>query len=220
MKRIVGYILFTLLSGCYVPNDIPNSEFSFEFNGRVEKLEDAFFNSNLNYKDIPSNGFQKRPEYKFHIKRNDSIIDYNVALSDCQSIYSLVKWNDDWNCKSSYLQVWNFTHNLDSLSIKKAREIFNDEVITKLKPIFKSLTNVYRWEVKRFSEDSVYVDILNQKGELRKRHYYSMDTIENSIVNKKIVSFVGDSVTIYRKNASQRYMYFESKKTLHNNLYN
>lgn len=202
-----------------MPNDIPNSEFSFEFTGRVEKLEDAFFNADLNYEDIPSNGFQKRPEYAFNIKRNDTIIDYKAALSDCQSIYSLAKWNDDWNCESSYVQVWNFKHNLDSLSVYKAKEIFNDEVITKLKPIFESLTDEYKWEIRRFNEDSVYVDILNQNNELRKRHYYSMDTIGNSIANKKIVSFVGDSVIIYKKNASQRYMYFESKKTLHNNDY-
>ena len=219
MKRIKLYILLILLVGCYVPNDPPTSEFSFEFKGRVEKLEDAFFNSNLNYNDIPSNGFQRLPEYSFEINRRDTVIEYKVTLSDCQSIYSLVKWNDDWKCESSYVQIWDFTHNLDTLPIKKAKEIFKNEIISKLKPVFNNLTDEYRWEIKRFNEDSVFVDILNQNNELRKRHYYSMDTIGNSIANKKILSFVGDSVIIYKKNASQRYMYFESKKTLHNNGY-
>jgi len=216
MRRILSYILLISLSSCYEPNDIPNSEFSFVFKGRVEKLEDAFFISNLNYKEIPSNGFQRRPEYSFNIKRNDTVINYKVALTDCQSIYSLVKWDDNQNCKSSYVQIWNFTHNLNSLSVNKAKEIFNSEVIRKLRLIFRNVKNEYKWEIKRFNEDSVYVDIVNQNNKLRKRHYYSMDTIGNSIANKKIVSFIGDSVIIYKKNASQRYMYFESKKTLHN----
>ena len=220
MKRIKLYILLILLNGCYVPNDGPKSEFSFGFDGRVERLEDAFFSSKLNYKENDLKDWQMVQEYLFEIKRNDTIIDYKVTLGDCQSIFSLVKWNDDWKCDSSYVVVREFKHNLDSLPIKKAKEIFDVAVINKIRPNYNNLTSMYRWEVKRIKEDSVIVDILNQNNKLRKRHFFSMDTIGNSIKNKKIVSFVGDSVIIYTKMESQRFMYLESKKTLHNNGYN
>jgi uncharacterized protein YkvS len=220
MKRIKIYISLILLSGCYVPNDPPTSEFSFGFDGRVEKLEDAFFSAKLDYKENSFKDWQRAPEYLFKLKRNDTLIDYRVTLGDCQSIYSLVKWNDDWKCDSSYVQIWNFKHNLDTLPTNKAKEIFDIDIISKIRPIFDNLTTEYKWEINRIREDSVVVDILNQNNELRKRHFYSMDTIGNSIANKKIVSFIGDSVVIYTKMESQRFMYIESKKTLHNNAYN
>lgn len=216
MKRINIYILLILLSGCYVPNDPPTSDFSFEFNGRVEKLEDAFFSADLDYKENSFKSLQKAPEYLFKIIRNDTLIDYTVTLSDCQSIFSLVKWNEDWKCNSSYVRIWNFKHNLDTLSTNYAKKIFDEEIINKIRPIFNNLTIEYRWEINRIKEDSIVVNILNQNNELRKRYYYSMDTIGNSIANKKIVSFIGDSVVIYTKMESQRFMYIESKKTLHN----
>ena len=219
MKRIKLYILLIFLSGCYVPNDPPKSEFSFGFDGRVEKLEDAFFSAKLSYKENDLKDWQMVQEYLFEIKRSDTIIDYKVTLGDCQSIFSLVKWNDDWKCDSSYVVIREFKHNLDTLPTKRAKEIFNVEVISKIRPIHNNLTSKYRWEVNRINEDSVIVDILNQENKLRKRHFYSMDTIGNSIENKKIVSFEGDSVVIYTKMESQRFMYLESKKTLHNTAY-
>ena len=219
MEQIKLYILLVFLSGCYVPNDGPKSEFSYGFDGRVEKLEDVFFSTKLNYKENDLKDWQMVQEYLFEIKKSDTIIDYKVTLGDCQSIFALVKWNDDWKCDSSYVVVREFKHNLDTLSTEKAKEIFDIEVINKIRPNFNNLTSEYRWEVKRIKEDSVIVDILNQDNKLRKRYFYSMDTIGNSIANKKIISFVGDSVIIYMKMESQRFMYLESKKTLHNNDY-
>ena len=219
MKQIKLYILLLFLSGCYVPNDGLKSEFSYRFDGRVEKLEDAFFSTKLNYKENDLKDWQMVQEYLFEIKKPDTIIDYKVTLGDCQSIFSLVKWNDDWKCDSSYVVVREFKHNLDTLSTKKAKEIFDIEVINKIRSNFNNLISEYRWEVKRIKENSVIVNILNQDNKLRKRYFYSIDTIGNSIANKKIISFIGDSVIIYTKMESQRFMYLESKKTLHNNGY-
>ena len=60
MKEFKFFLLFILiitLFGCdfkvpQIVNDPPSSEFSFGFKGRLEKLEDAFYSSNFNYKEL------------------------------------------------------------------------------------------------------------------------------------------------------------------------
>ncbi|TYA84241.1 hypothetical protein [Seonamhaeicola marinus] len=219
MKQITCYILLIFMIGCYVPNDEPGSKFSFGFSGRVEKLEDAFFNMELNYTENNLKDLQAFQEYLFKIQKHDTIIDYEVTLNDCQSIHALVKWNANWNCDSSYVVVREFKHNLDTLSIKKAKEIFNTAIIHKIRQTHSSVSSEYTWNIKRIRKDSVIVDVLNQENKLRKRHFFSFDPIGKSIENKKTVSFIGDSAIIYTKMASQRFMYLESKKTFHKNDY-
>jgi len=113
----------------------------------------------------------------------------------------------------------HYIPNIDSIPINKAKEIFYDEVIDKIKVTYGNVKNKYHWKINRTGNDSIIVDILNQNNELRKRHFFSTDTIMNSIAEKEFVSFIGDSVYIYKKMESQRYMYIESKKTLHNSTY-
>jgi hypothetical protein len=99
--RLLLLLLLISLFGCdfkvpQIVNDPPSSEFSFGFKGRLEKLEDAFYSSNLNYKEFNySAHLQKDPEYEFTIRRSDTTVSYILTLQDCQSIYYLVKWNDN-----------------------------------------------------------------------------------------------------------------------------
>lgn len=222
-KFLLALIFLSLLFiGCYVPND-PSSrlEFSFGFKGRLEKLEDAFFNTNLEYKEFRfDRKNQSRPEYLFTINKNDTVVDYTISLFDCQSIFSLVKWNNDYKCDSSYVSILDYKHNLDTLPMSKAKKIFNDSIITSVRINHEKITDSYHWNIKRFGEDSVIVDILNQNKILRKRYFFSLDTIGNSIEEKEIVNHIGDTVIIYKNKEKQRFMYIESKQILHKDEYN
>jgi len=198
-----------------IVNDPPSSEFSFGFKGRLEKLEDAFYSSNLKYKEFNySTNWQKDPEYGFTIIRSDTTINYIITLQDCQSIYYLVKWNDNWNCDSSYIHIDNYSSNLDTISEESAKSIFKEEIIIPLRQRFNTLPNNYHWQVEK-SNDTTYVKILNQENFLRKLYIYSLDTIGNSIAEKEVFNYLGDSTIHYKKSQSQRFMYLESKEVFH-----
>lgn len=204
-----------LLTGCYLPNDPPKNEFAFGFQGRLEKLEDAFYSSKLNYKDRNfAQHLQSSPEYEFVIVRSDTTINYVVTLSDCQSIYSLVKWKDNWNCDSSFIIVRKFSSNIDSLPTSEAETIFKNEIITPLANKLDSVTNNYRWTIEK-KQDTVLVKILNQKDSLRKLYIYSFDSVGNDIAEKEIINYLGDSTIIYQKDPDQRYVYLKSKKVVY-----
>jgi hypothetical protein len=195
-------------------NDPPSSEFSFGFKGRLEKLEDAFYSSNLNYKEFNySAHLQKDPEYEFTIRRSDTTVSYILTLQDCQSIYYLVKWNDNWNCDSSYIHIDQYSSNLDTISEDNAKSIFNEEIVIPLRQRFNSLKNDYHWEVEKFN-DTTYVKILNQENSLRKLYIYSLDSIGNSIAEKEVFNYLGDLTIHYKKSQSQGFMYLESKEVI------
>ncbi len=67
-KLLLSLILISTV-GCdfkvpQIVNDPPSSEFSFGFKGRLEKLEDAFYSSNIDYIEFNnSTNWQKEPEY-------------------------------------------------------------------------------------------------------------------------------------------------------------
>lgn len=213
--RQLTFFLLILFVGCYIPNDPPKNEFAFGFQGRLERLEDAFYSSNLNYRERDfSQHLQSSPEYEFAIIRSDTIINYVVTLSDCQSIYSLVKWNDNWNCDSSFIIIKKVSFNIDSLPTSEAKSIFKNEIIAPLTNRLNSVTNNYRWTIAR-KQDTVLVKILNQKDSLRKLYIYSYDSIGNDIAEKEVFNYLGDSTIIYRKNPQQRYVYLKSKKVVH-----
>ena len=80
MKKIGIYLIGLLTVSCYVPNDPPRAEFSFGFQGRLEKLEDAFYDTKLIFKELDFNQhWQRSPEYLFTVNRNDSTIKYTVT---------------------------------------------------------------------------------------------------------------------------------------------
>ncbi len=215
------FLMIFLIWGCdfkipQIVNDPPRSKFSFGFKGRLEKLEDAFYSSNLKYREFNySTNWQKDPEYGFTIVRSDTVIDYIITLQDCQSIYYLVKWNDNWKCDSSYIHIDKYSSNLDFISKDKAKSIFNEEIIVPLRQKFGSLANDYHWKIEKLN-DTTYVKILNQNDSLRKLFIYSLDTIGNSIAEKEIHNFLGDSIIYYKKSQSQMFMYLESKKIIKN----
>lgn len=214
MRRLPLFFLI-LLVGCYLPNDPPKNEFAFGFQGRLERLEDAFYSSNLNYKERSfSQHLQSLPEYEFVFAHSDTVINYVVTLSDCQSIYSLVKWNDNWNCDSSFVIIKKFSSNIDSLPTSEAETIFKNEIITPLTDKLDSVTNNYRWTIEK-KQDTVLVKILNQKDLLRKLYIYSFDSVGNDIAEKEIINYLGDSTIIYQKSPEQRYVYLKSKKVVH-----
>ena len=199
-----------------IANDPPHSEFSFGFKGRLEKLEDAFYSSKFNYKEFDySSNLQKDPEYEFEIIRSDTILNYVMTLQDCQSFYYLVKFNDNWNCDSSYIHIDKYSSNKDSIPESIAKSIFNEEVIKPLKQRFNSIPNDYHWNIEK-TKDTTYVRILNQDNSLRKLYLYSLDTIGNSIAEKEIFNYLGDSTIHYRKSQSQRFVYLESKEVIRN----
>jgi hypothetical protein len=212
-------LVIILILGCdfklpQIANDPPSSEFSFGFKGRLEKLEDAFYSANLQYKEFNySTNWQKDPEYEFTIIRADTILNYIVILQDCQSIYYLVKWNDDWKCDSSYIHIDKYSSNLDSIPKDIAKAIFDEEIIAPLRQRFNSVINSYHWKIEK-SNDTTYVKILNQNDSIRKLYIYSLDTIGNSIAEKEIFNYLGDSTVYYKKSQSQMFMYLESKKVI------
>ena len=222
-KLLLILILTTGIFGCdftlpQIVNDPPRSEFSFGFKGRLEKLEDAFYASNFNYKEFNySSSWQKDPEYGFTITRSDTILDYIITLQDCQSIYYLVKWNDNWNCDSSYIHIDEYSSNIDSIPESIAKAIFNEEIIKPLKQKFASIPNEYHWKIEK-TKDTTYVRILNQNNSVRKLYVYSLDTIGNSIAEKEIFNYLGDSTIHYKKSQEQRFMYLESKKVIKKNI--
>jgi len=209
-------LLFLLLfDGCYLPNDPPKNEFAFGFQGRLERLEDAFYSSNLNYTERDfSQHLQISPEYEFVIIRSDTTIKYVVTFSDCQSIYSLVKWNDNRNCDSSFIIVREFSSNIDSLPTSTAETIFKKEIVTPLSSRLDSVTNNYRWIIEK-KPNTILVKILNPKDSLRKLYIYSFDSLGNDITEKQIINYLGDSIIIYQKSPEQRYVYLKSKKVVH-----
>lgn len=199
----------------YLPNDPPKSAFSFEFPGRLENLEDAFYSVNLNYKERSFSSFlQKSPEYEFQINRHDTAITYVVTLEDCQSIYSLVKWNDNWNCNSSSIIVLKYSSNIDSLQMLTAKSFFEEDVIEKISENFKKFHNVYHWRIEK-NGDTTFVKVLSQNNSLRKTYIYSIDTIDQSIAEKQILNLLGDSTIIYQNDPNQRFMYIASKQVIH-----
>ncbi len=225
MKEFKFFLLLILtitIFGCdfkvpQIVNDPPSSEFSFGFKGRLEKLEDAFYSSNFNYKEINySTNWQKDPQYEFTLTRSDTILNYVITLQDCQSIYYLVKWNDNWNCDSSYIHIDKYSSNRDSISKSIAKSIFNEEIIKPLNQKFASITNKYHWTIEK-TKDTTYVKILNQNNSLRKLYIFSIDTIGNSIEEKEILNYLGDSTIHYKKSQSQGFMYLESKTIIRNN---
>lgn len=219
MKKInfLFLLLIASISGCdfkapQLANDPPSSKFSFGFKGRLEKLEDAFYTSKFNYKELDySTKWQKEPAYSFTVNRADTILNYVVTLQDCQSMYYLVKWSDDWKCDSSYIHIDRYSSNKDSISEGTAKAIFQEEIIQPLNRNFSSLTTEYHWIVEK-KKDTSYVRILGQDNSLRKLHVFSMDTIGNSIAEKEIFNYLGDSTIHYRYSQSQRFMYLESKQ--------
>jgi len=215
-RTFIATIIALTISGCgYLPNSPPKSEFSFGFQGRLERLEDAFYSSNLSYKERDfKEHLQSTPEYEFIIVRSDTTINYTVILADCQSISSLVKWNDDWNCDSSFIIIRNFSSNIDSLPNSIAESIFKIEIIDRLTGRVNSVTNNYRWTIEK-KQDTVLVKILNQNDSLRKLYIYSFDSVGNHIAEKEIINYLGDSTIIYKNSPEQRYMYLKSKQVVH-----
>lgn len=214
MERLPFFLLIFLV-GCYLPNDPPKNEFAFAFQGRLERLEDAFYSSKLNYRERNfSEHLQSSPEYEFVIIRSDTTINYVVTLGDCQSIYSLVKWNDNWNCDSSFIIIKKFSSNIDSLPTSDAETIFKNEIVVPLTHRLDSVINNYRWTIEK-KQDTVLVKILNQNDSLRKLYIYSFDSVGNDIAEKEIINYLGDSTIIYNKSPEQRYVYLKSKKVVH-----
>lgn len=220
--RLLFLLLITSTFGCdlkipQIVNDPPSSEFSFGFKGRLEKLEDAFYTSKFNYKEFDySTNWQKDPEYGFTLTRSDTILNYVITLQDCQSIYYLVKWNDNWKCDSSYIHIDKYSSNKDSISESIAKSIFNEEIIKPLNRKFNSMHNEYHWTIEK-TKDTTYVKILNQNNSLRKLYIYSFDNIGNSIAEKEMFNYLGDSTIYYKKSQSQRFIYLESKQVIKNN---
>jgi hypothetical protein len=203
--------------GLRIANDPPSSEFSFGFKGRLEKLEDAFYISKFDYKEFDySTNWQKDPEYGFLLTRSDTILNYVITLQDCQSIFYLVEWNDNWNCDSSYIHIDKYSSNIDSIPESIAKSIFYDEIIKPLTQKFSSMTNDYHWKIEK-TKDTTYVKILNQNNLLRKLYIYSLDTIGNKISEKEMFNYLGDSTIHYKKSQSQQFMYLESKQVIKNN---
>lgn len=214
LKRLLICIA-TLFLGCYLPNDPPKNKFGFGFKGRLERLEEAFYSSKLNYVERDfSQYLQISPEYEFVIIHSDTTINYVVTLSDCQSIYSLVKWNDNWKCDSSFIIVRNFSSNIDSLPDAEAEKIFKNEIIVPLSKQLDSVKNNYRWVIEK-KQDTVFVKIVNQNDSLRKLYIYSFDSVGNDIAEKEIINYLGDSTIIYYNSPQQRYIYIKSKKVIH-----
>lgn len=222
-SKLLLLLLIISTFGCdfkvpQIVNDPPSSEFSFGFKGRLERLEDAFYSSNFEYKEFNySTNWQKDPEYGFTLTRSDTILNYVITLQDCQSIYYLVKWNDNWNCDSSYIHIDKYSSNKDSIPESIAKSIFNEEIIRPLNQKFGSMVNEYHWTIEK-TKDTTYVKILNQNNSLRKLYIYSLDTIGNSIEEKEMFNYLGDSTIHYKKSQSQRFMYIESKEVTKNNI--
>ena len=217
MKELKILLLSIAISGCklYVPNNSPKSKFGFAFQGRLERLEDAFYSLNLAYRERDFETYlQISPEFEFEIVRSDTTINYVVTLGDCQSIYSLVMWNDNWNCDSSHIIIKTFSSNIDSLPTTEAKSIFEKEIIVPLTNRLNSVTNDYRWTVEK-KQDTVFVKILSRKDSLRKLYIYSFDSIVNDIAEKEVINYLGDSTIIYYKSPEQRFVYLKSKRVVH-----
>lgn len=222
LKLFLTLILTISIFGCdfkmpQIANDPPSSAFSFGFKGRLEKLEDAFYSSNFDYTEFNYlTNWQKDPEYGFTLTRSDTILNYVITLQDCQSIYYLVKWNDNWNCDSSYIHIDKYSSNKDSIPENVIKSIFNEDIIKPLNRKFNTMVNEYHWTIEK-TKDTTYVKILNQKNSLRKLYIYSFDTIGNSFAEKEMFNYLGDSTIHYKKSQSQRFMYLESKEVIKNN---
>ncbi len=214
-KNFLPFFAVVFLVGCYLPNDPPKSEFAFAFPGRLERLEDAFYASKFDYKERDFlQHLQQSPEYEFTIVRADTVINYVLRLGDCQSIYSLVKWNENLPCDSSNIIIRKFSSNIDSLPASVAEAVFKQEIIDPMIEKFNAIKNTYRLVMEK-KNDTVLVKILNQEDSLRKLYIYSFDPVGDDIAEKQIINYLGDSTIIYHKSPEQRYVYLKRKEVIY-----
>lgn len=224
MRKLKLILLILILSSfaCkfsipQIVNDPPKAQFSFGFKGRLEKLEDAFYQSNLKFTEFDYvSKLQTVPVYGLTLINGDTSLRYEFILQDCQSMHYLITLNDNWHCDSSYVHVEKYETNIDSLPERIAKLIFYEKVIRPLLNDFSKIPNDYHWEIKN-ENDTTYVQVLNQAKKLRKLYVYSFDSIGNSLAQKEIINYLGDSTIYYKKSPGQRYVYLESKNVLRHN---
>lgn len=223
-------ILFTVYS-CYVPNDNVNPEkFYFYVNGRLENIEDSFFKSDFNFKEIDyRNKNTLNPLFLLTLKQNDTIINYEMKITDCQNFYSLINYNKEIeNCNETFIGIKNYTSNYDSIPNIKAEQIFKSKFIDKLNEIVEKEKVDYFFEINRISEDSVVVNTLDNEQQIRKQRIFinhNLDERINDTISKnfrliEIIDYRISSIVIYNFNKKQHYMYIESKKTMPNTVQN
>ena len=163
MKKSTFFFILILpitVIGCdfniQIANDPPSAEFSFGFKGRLEKLEDAFYSTGFDYKEFNYlTNMQKDPEYEFAITRSDTILNYVIILQDCQSIFYLVEWNDNWKCDSSYIHIDKYSSNIDAIPQSIAKAIFYEEIIEPLIQKFNSMPNDYYWKIEKTKDTTI-----------------------------------------------------------------
>jgi hypothetical protein len=207
MNKQVTLFFLILLYGCHLPNSADPPEFRFTFNGRLEKLEDAFYALHFNYEETDfSHHLLRKPEYELTITRGDTIIAYLMRLVDCESMYYLVNFSGKPSCDTSYIDVEHFFSNIDSLPASVAQSIFKNEVIDKITEKHSAIKNRYQLNIERYA-DSVIVKVVNQNNILRKKYFYTFDTVENKFEERTIINYLVDSTIIYQKSKEQYYIY-------------
>jgi len=232
MKKVFfGLITLSILFGCYLPNDNINpTKFHFYVNGRLENIEDSFFQSNFDFKEVNyKNNWTMKPLFNLTLKQNDTTINYEMRLTDCQNFHSLINYNEEIkNCNQTFIGIRNFSSNYDSITDLKAKEIFKSNFIDKLNELVAEEKLDYHVGIDRISEDSIVVNVLDKNDSIRKQRIFinhNLDERINDSLSKqymqiKIIDNRDSSTVIYHYNKKQHYMYIESKKTMPNNMYN
>ena len=224
MKKFLLIFLSFALYGC--PNDSTGPEpiISFDFPKRVENLEDAFHNLDISIKEITTSHnvqYNKRyPTFQIQLKSNDTIIDYEIRLDDCQGFRELAM-ESNWNCEKSNINVMYFSSNKKNVTDSIAFSLLDKKIKTKMDSILSNDNVKYNWEITK-KGDSTIISTFDQSKRIRKERIFGniqRDTTSDykNITLLQVNDYRTDSIYQYIMDSNYYYLRIRKIKTLPNN---
>lgn len=214
MKLVSISLLLLFLIGCiYLPNEKPKPEFSFEFETKLENLEDALHSSDLDYEEVDYTGIGNSiPSYFIDLVHHDTSIRFEFRLNGYQTPRYLFNTKCSADSNRSSLTIWEINQDQNQLSIVDLERIFQERVHTKLLGLVESQTTTYQCSIREISSDTTLLEIINNQGLVRKRYFYVEESNGYPYL-REYVGYYPNSVEKYIFNEEQRYAYIKNKET-------